>query len=114
MPHDHVTIIATLTAPATAVRIPACTLDSGVLSRRLRPRARRRCLAIVGYIGERLRASDSALVVKWRVDILDVIYALFGASPDGRAYRKYIVGTTTMFRSVEVIKPQRITMAIGV
>ncbi len=33
---------------------------------------------------------------------------------DGRAYRKYIAGTTTMFRSVEVVKPQRITIAIGV
>ena len=33
---------------------------------------------------------------------------------DGRAYRRYIVGTTTMFRRVDVINPHRITMAIGV
>jgi hypothetical protein len=31
-----------------------------------------------------------------------------------RPYLKYIVGTTTMFKRVELIKPQRITIAIGV
>ena len=62
------------------------------------------------YIRERLRTSDSA-----PVDNPEVIYSpQVGISPDGRAYRKYIVGTTTMFRSVEVNKPQRITVAIGV
>lgn len=32
----------------------------------------------------------------------------------GRANRRYIVGTTTMFSSVDVVNPQRMTMAIGV
>lgn len=31
-----------------------------------------------------------------------------------RPYCKYIVGTTTMFNSVDVINPNRITIAIGV
>jgi len=31
-----------------------------------------------------------------------------------RPYRKYIVGTTTMFNSVDVINPNKITIAIGV
>ena len=35
-------------------------------------------------------------------------------SADGCAYRRYNVGTTTMFSSVDVISPQRITIAIGV
>ena len=29
-------------------------------------------------------------------------------------YRKYNVGTTNMFRSVDVVNPQRITIAMGV
>ena len=32
----------------------------------------------------------------------------------GRPYRKYIVGTTTIFNRVDVINPHRMTIAIGV
>lgn len=39
--------IATMTAPATAVRTAACTLDSGVAPRRLRTVVRRRCFGIL-------------------------------------------------------------------
>lgn len=39
--------IATMTAPATAVRIAACTLESGVAPRRLRTVVRRRCFGIL-------------------------------------------------------------------
>ena len=38
--------------------------------------------------------------------------------PNGRQadlpYRKYNVGTTNIFNNVDVVRPQRITMAIGV
>ena len=68
--------------------------------------------AFVRSSGACVRAVDRAT---YRARNADRIYSpSFGVGPDGRAYRKYIVGTTTMFRSVEVIKPQRITMAIGV
>ena len=67
------------------------------------------------YIVRRPRASDAAPVVSSPVDNLGVTYSpSFRVGPDGRAYRKYIVGTTTMFKSVEVINPERMTIAIGV
>ena len=37
-----------------------------------------------------------------------------GGSVHGRPYRKYSVGTTNMFSSVDVVSPHRITIAIGV
>src|SRR5437879_6368937 len=37
-----------------------------------------------------------------------------GDNADGFAYLKYNVGTTIMFSSVEVVRPQRMTIAIGV
>lgn len=36
------------------------------------------------------------------------------AGSSGRAYLRYSVGTTNMFSSVEVVRPQRMTIAIGV
>ena len=68
------------------------------------------CFGVTHEHAPKRKGAGVAAVAKGAISLL----ALVRRQADGRAYRKYIAGTTTMFRSVEVIKPQRITMAIGV
>ena len=102
-----------------SVRVTPIALSPSGESIRALQRFSHRCSAVCDSVrGVRLQADQhgpaKAGTTKAGHHVLQTYQTALGASGGACPYRRYSAGTTNMFKSVDVVRPHRMTMAMGV